>query len=120
MPKIKETVHDPEVPNHFRPISNRIQTVVVDGVSSKPTPLTCCVPQGLVLGEILFNIYTLPLGDILKKMIFRIIDIQMIVKKIAIFELTNYDETVVNMEVRASDIRQWYTQKVFMCKDPQT
>src|SRR5258708_6538426 len=48
-------------------LSGRTQTVFLDGVSSNSVNLTCGVPQGSVLGPILFNIYTQPLGKIARK-----------------------------------------------------
>ena len=48
-------------------LSNRKQTVIIDGVSSDPEFLKCGVPQGSVLGPILFTIYVQPLGDLLRK-----------------------------------------------------
>ena len=48
-------------------LTGRTQAVFLDGVSSDSVNLTCGVPQGSVLGPILFNIYTQPLGEIARK-----------------------------------------------------
>ncbi len=48
-------------------LSGRQQCVVIDGVRSSPRPLEYGVPQGSVLGPILFICYTSPLGDIINK-----------------------------------------------------
>ena len=47
-------------------LSGRCQTVVIDGHMSSPKDLTYGVPQGSVLGPLLFTIYTSPLGDIIR------------------------------------------------------
>ncbi len=48
-------------------LSNRNQCVIINGTCSKPKVLSCGVPQGSVLGPKLYNIYTLPLGEIVEK-----------------------------------------------------
>jgi len=48
-------------------LSQRVQSVFINGTQSDIWELLFGIPQGSVLGPILFTIYTLPLGDILRK-----------------------------------------------------
>ena len=48
-------------------LSDRMQHVSVDGGTSLKHALQCGVPQGSVLGPILYFLYTSPLSDIVKK-----------------------------------------------------
>ena len=48
-------------------LSNRFQFVEIRGEKSSHQPLTCRVPQGSVLGPILYLLYTSPLGDIVRR-----------------------------------------------------
>ena len=52
-------------------LSQRTQFVQIDKYRSKPIPLNCGVPQGSVLGPLLFSIYIEPLGDIIGRHLFR-------------------------------------------------
>ena len=45
-------------------LSDRTQSVVVDGLMSTPIPLVFGVPQGSVLGPVLFTLYSQPLSDV--------------------------------------------------------
>ena len=53
--------------NWFRSyLSNRVQTVTVNSKLSQLTLLKFGVPQGSVLGPILFNLYTKPLTTLIR------------------------------------------------------
>ena len=101
-------------------LKDRKQAVFLNGVQSNQKLLNCGVPQGSVLGPILFTIYTLPLGDIIRShgVPFHLYadDSQ----KYAIFKLHDYDNTVTKMECLVSDIRAWYQQNMLKCNDPKT
>ena len=48
-------------------IKGRHQSVLIEGISSDPVNLTCGVPQGSVLGPVLFTLYTYPLARIIQQ-----------------------------------------------------
>ncbi len=48
-------------------LSNRSISVEIGKFSSSPVPITCGVPQGLILGPVLFSLYMLPLRSIFER-----------------------------------------------------
>ena len=53
-------------------VSNRAQYVVVDGCRSKLVNVVPGVPQGSVLGPLLFLLYTVELLSVMEKQSFRL------------------------------------------------
>ena len=101
-------------------LSDRNQYVCIDNVYSKSCKIKCSVPQGSVLGPLLSNIYTLPLGNIIKKHGIRYPIYADDSQKYAFFNLQDYASTVKEMETLVSDIRQWYDENLLMCNVPKT
>ena len=70
-------------------LSDRDQTVVVNGLKSEPFRLLYGVPQGSVIGPILFVLYTKPLDDILTATQYVITHLQLIPRCGPLAVLTN-------------------------------
>ena len=101
-------------------LSGRSQCVLINGTQSKPTALVCGVPQGSVLGPILFPMYRLPLGDIIKRhgMQFQIYaeDCQLYTT----FGASDINQTALNMEILIDDIRSWWSDNMLKLNDSKT
>lgn len=98
-------------------LTNRKQAVIINGTSSKPKDLSCGVPQGSVLGPKLYNIYTLPLGEIVAKhnvaRIFYADDGNLYLA----FRRTQMNQTKANMEDLAQDLKSFFVANDLMSND---
>lgn len=101
-------------------LSNRTQSVFLKGISSESINLTCGVPQGSVLGPILFNIYSQPLGEIARKYSlkhhFYADDTQLYIS----FAAKNSSNYVQLMSNCVTDIKQWMQLNLLKLNDSKT
>ena len=85
----------------------RLQRIKVNGVTSQPKLLECGVPQGSVLGPILFTIYTASLGQLLRQLDvqyhFYADDSQLWV----IFKPPELDTAIGQMEKCIASVQKW-------------
>ena len=101
-------------------LTNRTQTVCINGVKSTKRQLKCGVPQGSVLGPILFTVYTLPLGDIIRKhdLKFHLYadDTQLYLS----FQPSRSTSAKIKMERCIHDIRKWMACNFLKLNDDKT
>lgn len=98
-------------------LSNRKQSVCISGVRSSPRDLKYGVPQGSVLGPKLYNIYTLPLGEIIKRHgVYRILyadDGNMYIA----FMPNQVDSTRERIEYLSRDLKSFFVARNLLSND---
>ena len=104
-------------------LSNRKQSVLIHGERSDELELIYGVPQGSVLGPILFTLYTTPLGDICRKhkLTFHLYadDTQLYIA-FKPSESLSKEEAKTRIEACVADIRAWMAINMLKLNDDKT
>jgi hypothetical protein len=101
-------------------LSDRSQSVTVDGCFSSTADLVCGVPQGSVLGSVLFTLYTKPLLLLLGK---QAVENQSFADDSQLYKSTTpmlIDSAVQTVENCITDIRSWMTINKLKLNDDKT
>ena len=101
-------------------LSDRYQSTSVNNSSSSPSPLMYGVPQGTVLGPILFVLYTTPFSDIIANhsvnhQLFA--DDTQLQKSAPLSEVTNLTK---ELNACTDDIKTWMTENPLKLNDDKT
>ena len=101
-------------------LKDRQQRVVINGTYSEPRSTTCGVPQGSVLGPLLFALYIAPLEDVISA---HGIDVMMYADDSQLYivlEKTNRPQTLQKLELCIDDIIAWNIQNGLKCNPSKT
>ena len=101
-------------------LSDRKQLVIVNGLRLSETPLDFGVPQGSVLGPVLFILYTTPLTQL--------IDSHSVRHEIYADDtqlnhsdsLSNYDNLIHSLQDCVTDVKHWMSQNMLKLNDDKT
>jgi hypothetical protein len=101
-------------------LSNRTQSVVIDDARSDPMPLLTGVPQGSVLGPLLFSLYMKPLGELISRhkinYHFYADDSQLYLS----FSNDQAQNALSSMNDCIADIREWMSRNFLLLNDSKT
>ena len=101
-------------------ITGRMQFVSVLGHDSEPIPLSFSVPQGSVLGPVLFIMYTKPLSDLIAK---HPVNHQSFADDMQLntsSDLCNIDSAIEIIQYCTNDIQTWMVQNKLQFKEGKT
>ena len=101
-------------------LTDRTQCVQVGDFQSKPNPLLYGVPQGSVLGPILFSLYIQPLSDLLKRHEF---NFQKYADDTQLFKSASpahFPQLLTNVELCVSSVKHWILQNKLRLNDGKT
>ncbi|KAL9978237.1 hypothetical protein ACROYT_G015732 [Oculina patagonica] len=101
-------------------LNDRSQKVVIGNTESKPQPLTSGVPQGSVLGPLLFSLYFGPLQDVIKA---HGLDCMMYADDSQLYIILNpaaRQPALLNLELCINDIQAFFLTNKLVCNPTKT
>ncbi len=101
-------------------LQGRTQTVRINGSVSPAQDLEFGVPQGSVLGPLLFSIYTLPLGDIIRKHSIRYHFYADDTQLYLTFPPLSSAQAVSDLEKCIAEVRSWLSDNLLRLNDTKT
>ena len=101
-------------------LTDRSQSVIITGKQSSPQPLRFSVPQGSVLGSLLFTLYISPLGQIIRHHNLKFHQYADDNQLYLSFTRSNCVDAINSVEICIRDIKDWLTQNKLKLNDSKT
>ena len=101
-------------------LTNRTQSVIIDGTTSDPTKLEWGVPQGSVVGPVLFNIYSSPIEDIIQDHGVSSVSYADDTQLYVLIKPSDRSDAIDRLSKCVDDIRMWMAQNKLKLNDSKT
>ena len=104
-------------------LSARTQRVIIDSVLSDPVDLTVGVPQGSILGPLLFLIYILPLGKLIDQFNIKrhgYADDTQLYTYFSLNDPQSLSQAMLNIEKCVTAVKEWMTLNKLKLNDSKT
>ena len=88
-------------------LQDRSQSVITESLSSRPSPVCCGVPQGSVLGPVLFILYTQPLSCVIERHNLKYHSYADDTQLYNSAKPEDFDELLESISICFSDIKHW-------------
>ena len=101
-------------------LKDRTQSVKINDTESKPHPLLYGIPQGSILGPIIYTLYTTPLGNIIKD---HNLNYHMYADDTQLYlsiEPANVHDLVYSLECCLNDVKTWMVDNKLKLNDEKT
>jgi hypothetical protein len=92
-------------------LSGRSQSILIDGTSSAPVSISTGVPQGSVLGPLIFTIYMLGIGDVIRAHGFNYVVYADDVQIFGSFPPDQAATVADRFQLCVDDISKWFARK---------
>ena len=90
-------------------LQNRTQSVITESLSSRPSPVCFGVPQGSVLGPVLFILYTQPLSRVIERHNLKYHSFADDTQLYNSAKPEDFDDLLESISICFSDIKHWMT-----------
>ena len=101
-------------------LTGRTQSVMINNIESESHPLLYGIPQGSILGPIIYTLYTTPLGQIIKN---HDLQYHMYADDTQLYmsiEPTNVHDLVNTLEACINDVKTWMLENKLKLNDEKT
>jgi hypothetical protein len=101
-------------------LTDRDQSVIINGKKSLPQPLNFCVPQGSILGPELFTKYAAPVAAIIRKYKLKYHVYADDTQLYILFDTDDLESSIKCIELCIAEIRKWMAKNYLKFNDGKT